>query len=89
MDRRKILDDWLIATQAAIAALQALAQQLDEWRAGGAEAEPEDFLLIIQQLSEAGLMPWLGDAGGHNLADLLEVIGIEVRGEILYREIRQ
>ncbi len=89
MSRRKVLDDWLIATQEAIAALQALAQQLDEWRVGSLEAEPDDFLLVIQQLSEAGLMAWLGHAGGHNLAELLEVIGIEVRGEILYREIRQ
>jgi hypothetical protein len=89
MSRRKVLDDWLIATQEAIAALQALVLQLDEWRANGEDASSDDFMLIIQQLNEAGLMPWLGHAGGHSLADLLEAVGIEIRGEILYKEIRQ
>lgn len=87
MSRRKVLDDWMMATQEALAALQALAQQLDEWRTASDTVEPDDFLLVFQQLSEAGLLPWLGNAGGHNLADLLDAVGVEIRGEILVKEI--
>lgn len=81
MSERKVLDDWLIATQETIAALQTLVLQLDMWRIQE-RADPADFAIAIQQLQEAGLLYWANEAGGHGLLALAEALQVEFYGEI-------
>ncbi|GAB4428740.1 MAG: hypothetical protein Kow0031_09040 [Anaerolineae bacterium] len=76
MADRKVLDDWLIATQETISTLQNWVLLLDEWRQQG-QVDPGDFAAAAQQLREAGLGPWANDAAGHDLAALARALEIE------------
>jgi hypothetical protein len=73
---RKVLDDWLIATQETISTLQNWVLLLDEWRQRG-QVDPGDFATAVQQLREAGLGRWAANAGGHGLAALARALEIE------------
>jgi hypothetical protein len=78
VDSRKVLDDWLIATQETISILQNWVLLLDEWRNGG-PPDPGDFAIAVQQLREAGLGRWADEAGGHGLAALARTVDTENR----------
>ena len=52
MDRRKVISDWIIATQETVYLLQMWLGLLEDWRERG-QAEPDDFMVAYHQLKEA------------------------------------
>jgi hypothetical protein len=54
MDRRKVISDWIIATQETVYLLQMWLGLLEDWRERG-QAEPDDFMEAYHQLKEAEL----------------------------------
>ena len=79
MQRGKVLSDWLLAVQDTIYALQVWSGFLENWQSQGC-AEPEDFVEACQQLKEAGLWAWAGEAGGHGLKALAMALEIDESG---------
>ncbi len=75
MDKQKVVADWLIATQEAVYTLQVWLGLLESWRDLG-RAEPEDFGEACQQLKDAGLWRWAGEAGGHGVAALARAVEV-------------
>lgn len=71
---QKILQDWILAVQDTIFVLQEWLGQLEMWQAHG-RAEPDDFVEACQQLREAGLWAWAGEAAGHGIKALAEAVG--------------
>jgi len=76
MERQKVISDWMIATQETAYTLHVWLGLLENWRETG-RAEPDDFADAAQQLRDAGLWHWAGEAGGHGLAALARAVGVQ------------
>ncbi len=74
-NRQKVVTDWIIATQETVYTLQVWLGLLENWRDLG-RAEAEDFSDACQQLKDAGLWQWAGEAGGHGVAALARAVEI-------------
>ena len=76
MDRRKVISDWIIATQETVYILQMWLGLLEGWRERG-QAEPDDFMEAYHQLKEAELGQWASQAGGHGIKALAESVQVK------------
>ena len=76
MDRQKVIDDSILVTRDSIYLLQRWLDLLEQWRKA-ALAEPDEFIEACRQLREAGLWPWVRQAGGHGLETLAEAFQVE------------
>jgi hypothetical protein len=73
VDRRQVIDDWVLSTQETIYILQEWLGRLERWQTLG-WAEADDFVEACQQLQEAGLWAWARDAAGHGITALAEAV---------------
>ena len=73
MDRRQVIDDWMLSTEETIYILQEWLGRLEMWQTLG-RAEADDFAEACQQLQAAGLWAWAGDAAGHGITALAEAV---------------
>ncbi len=76
MNKQKVVTDWMIATQEAVYTLQVWLGLLESWRETG-RADAIDFSEACQQLKDAGLWHWAGEAGGHGLIALAQAVEVE------------
>ncbi len=76
MTKQKVIADWMIATQDTVYTLHVWLGLLESWQNTG-RAEPEDFSEACQQLKDAGLWRWAGEAGGHGLTALAQAVDVE------------
>ncbi len=75
MDQHKVISDWVISTQDTIYILQEWVGRLEIWQSLG-QAEADDFNDACQQLQEAGLWSWAGQAAGHGIGALARAVGV-------------
>jgi hypothetical protein len=86
MNRKKVIEDSILVTRDSIYLLQRWLGLLEQWREAGL-AETDQFIEACRQLREAGLEPWVRQAGGHGLDALAKAVGVEeVQLNSRYRE---
>ena len=82
IDKEKIIDDLILATQDTVFVLQTWLGLLEMWQSVG-RAEPDDFMDACQQLREVGLENWVNEAGGQELAVLAEAVALPMDSGLL------
>lgn len=74
MNKERVYDEWMEATQEAIVALSIWSAELADWKRNGGEHEPGAFDSAFSKLCAAGLDSWAGDCQAGCGIDVLATI---------------